>query len=308
MSGIKVFAPASVANIAVGYDILGLALDRPGDDLIVRKGSKDGLSISKITKGKGLPTEVEKNTAGMAAKKLLEFLGESKRPIEIELHKNMALGTGLGSSAASAVAGAFGVNTYLGSPLSKSEILQFAVAGEQVADGAWHADNVAPSLFGGIILIRDNASLDWKRVYVPEGLRIVLISPHIRILTRESRAILKAEISLENHISQSGNLASFIAAMYTSDFNLLRRSLKDHIIEPQRKKLIPHFDDLKNLAMAEGALGFSISGAGPTMFALCENTFIAENIVEKSRAFYKNKKLGHTVFQSGINLQGAIKY
>jgi len=308
MTGIKVFAPASVANLAVGYDILGLALDKPGDEVIVRPGTKDGLEISKIINGKTLSKELHKNTAGLAALRVLEHLGEEKRPIQMELHKKMRLGTGLGSSAASAVAGAMGINEFLGKPLSKPELLKFAVEGEQVADGSWHADNVAPSLFGGIILIRDNQTLDWKRVYVPEHLNIVLVHPFIKILTSESRALLKDTVGLNQLISQTGNLGSLIAALYTSDYNMIRRSLTDHVIEPQRKKLIPHFDSIKEIALREDALGFSISGAGPSMFALCENSHIAENIMTAVKGFYANKKLEVDVFLSGINKTGAFKY
>jgi len=308
MSGIKVFAPASVANLAVGYDILGLALDKPGDEVIVKRGAKDGLHITKIVNGKSLSKELEKNTAGLAALRLLEHLGETRMPIEMELYKKMRLGTGLGSSAASAVAGVMGINEYLGKPLQKSELLRFAVEGEQVADGSWHADNVAPSLFGGIILIRDNKTLDWKRIYVPDHLSIVIIHPHIKILTSESRAILSDTLSLDDMIAQTGNLASLVAAFYTSDYNMIRRSLTDHVIEPQRKKLIPFFDDVKEIALNQDALGFSISGAGPSMFALCENSFIAENIVSAVQEFYQNKKAEVDVFISGINKTGAYKY
>jgi len=308
MSGVKVFAPASIANIAVGYDILGLALDNPGDEVIVRKGTKDGLVISKISNGKSLSKELEKNTAGLAALRLLQHLGEENMPIEMELIKKMRLGTGLGSSAASAVAGVMGINEYLGKPLQKSELLRFAVEGEQVADGSWHADNVAPSLFGGIILIRDNKTLDWKRIYVPEHLSLVMVHPHLKILTSESRALLNDTVSLDNLIAQTGNLAALVAAFYTSDFNMIRRSLTDHIIEPQRKKLIPHFDRIKEIALENDALGFSISGAGPSMFALCENSFIAENILSAVESYYMNEKTDVDVFISGINKTGAYKY
>jgi len=308
MSGIKVFAPASVANLAVGYDILGLALDKPGDEVVVKKGDKDGLQITKIINGKSLSKELHKNTAGFSALRLLQHLGEQNMPIQMELHKKMRLGTGLGSSAASAVAGVMGVNEFLGKPLTKAELLKFAVEGEQIADGSWHADNVAPSLFGGIILIRDNPSLDWKRIYIPEHLSIVIIHPFIKILTSESRALLKPTVSLQDMVAQTGNLASLVAALYTSDFNMIRRSLTDHIIEPQRKKLIPHFDKIKDIALNQDALGFSISGAGPSMFALCENSFIAENIMSGVKQFYVDKKLEVDVFISEINKRGAFKY
>jgi len=309
MDGCKVFAPASVANLAVGYDILGLALEEPGDVVIIKKGKKDGLHISLISGAGGkLSYSVQENTAGFSALKLLEHLGEEKLPIEIELHKNMKLGTGLGSSAASAVAGVMAVNEYLGNPLEKKDLLHFAVEGERIADGAWHADNVAPSLLGGIILMRDNPTLDWKRVFYPEGLRVVIIYPHIKVLTSESRAVLKPNVPMENFIQQTGNLASVVAAFYTSDLDMLRRSLQDNVIEPQRAKLIPNFYGFKEIALENDALGFSISGAGPSMFALCANTMIAESIMDKTQAFLQEKKMAATCFISKINPTGAYKY
>jgi homoserine kinase len=306
---VKVFAPASVANVAVGYDILGFALERPGDDILVRAGSQSGLVISEIKGGKGkLPLDVMKNTAGYAAHRLMKHLGVTDEPIEMIIHKKMPFGSGMGSSAASAVGGVYAVNEYLNTGLTKSEILRFAVEGEEIADGAFHADNVAPSLLGGMILIRDNPTLDFKKIHLPQGLFVAMIHPHIKILTKDSRDILSDTVPLELVIRQSGNLAAFIAALYTSDLDLLGRCIQDVIIEPQRSKLIPHFNEIKEKAMIEGALGFSISGAGPAMFALCSNSLIAENIVSKIERFLTEKKIDHTCFVSKINNEGAIKY
>lgn len=305
--GLKVFAPASVANVAVGYDILGFAIESLGDEVIVREGSKPGLHITKIYSNKGLSKDINKNTAGYAAQKLLESLGLENEPIEMDLFKNMDIGTGLGSSAASAVAGAFGVNAYLDYPYTKAEILKFATQGEEIADGSFHADNVAPSLLGGFILIRDNASLDWSKIMCPIGLRCVIIHPQVKILTKDSRAILRDNVSMEDMIKQSGNLGSFVAAMYKSDFEMIKRSMHDHIIEAQRAHLIPEFYSIKKMAMNADALGFSISGAGPSMFALCNNSFIAENIMEGAKQIYKDAGIECNVFISNINHEGAKK-
>ena len=307
-SGLKVFAPASVANIAVGYDILGFAVNDIGDEVIVREGQQEGLIISSIHNYPNLTKDINKNTAGFAALKLLESLGLEKEPIEIELIKNMGIGTGLGSSAASAVAGVFGVNEYLGRPYDKIDLLRFATLGEQIADGSFHADNVAPSLLGGIVLVRDNESLDVVKLPAPLGLKCVLIYPLVKILTEEARAILSESISLKQHIQQSGNLAAFIASLYKSDFDLLSRSLSDCIIEPQRSQLIPHFNEVKSIALENDALGYSISGAGPSMFALCSNSLIAENVAEAIRSFYHEKKIDCNYYISDINLKGAVKY
>jgi homoserine kinase len=308
-AGIKVFAPATVANVAVGFDILGFALEKPGDEVIIREGNKPGIVISQITGANGkLPLDVMKNTAGYAAYKLLEHLGETDRPIEMEIHKKMPFGSGLGSSAASAAAGVFGVNEYLKTGLSKSEILRFALEGEQIADGAWHGDNVAPSLLGGMILIRDNESLDFKKLHIPSGLFVAIVYPHVEVLTRESRSILKTEIPFKQAILQQGNLASFIAAMYTSDYGLIARSLQDLIVEPQRAHLIPQFYKMKELALEAGALGFSISGAGPSMFALCDNSNIAEQVVDSANGLYKTHKVNIDTYISKINHEGAIRF
>ena len=306
---VKVFAPASVANVGVGYDILGFALEQPGDDILVREGKQPGLVISEIKGGKGkLPTDILKNTAGYAAYRLMEHLGVTDTPIEMVIHKKMPFGSGMGSSAASAVGGVYAVNEYLKTGLSKSEILRFAVEGEEIADGSFHADNVAPSLLGGMVLIRDNPTLDYKKIHLPKGLHVAMIHPHIKILTKDSRDILKDTVPLDLVIKQSGNLAAFIAALYTSDIDLLSRCVQDVIIEPQRSQLIPHFDHIKEMTMNEGALGFSISGAGPAMFALCANSLIAENIVTRVELFLAENKIGNTCFVSKINNEGAVKY
>ncbi|MCB0686361.1 MAG: homoserine kinase, partial [Saprospiraceae bacterium] len=221
-AGIKVFAPASVANVACGFDILGFALDRPGDEIIARPSDKKGLMISKITGDhQRLPYDIEKNTAGLAAAKLMEAAGMQDFGIDLEIHKKMPFGSGLGSSAASAAGAVVAVNEVLGRPFSKSELLPFAVLGEQVADGAYHADNVGPSLLGGMLLIRDNQTLDYYRIPVPKGLTAVVVYPHIEILTKEARDIISKEVSLKNHILQSGNLAGLILGMTQSNFELI---------------------------------------------------------------------------------------
>lgn len=308
-AGIKVFAPATVANVACGFDILGFAIDKPGDEVIVRFSDTPGLRITSITgtKGKKLPYELEKNTAGYAAMRFLQHIGESERGIEMEIHKKMPFGSGLGSSAASAVAGVMGVNELLRRPLTKRELLRFAVEGEQIADGAFHADNVAPSLIGGIILIRDNPTLDVHRLAVPKGLCAAVIHPKVEILTKDARNILSKETTLKQHIQQSGNLAGLMVGLYHSNFDLISRSLQDVIIEPQRAKLIPYFYDVKQAALEQEALGCSISGAGPSIFALCANTFIAENVGEAMQKVFSDNKIDSELFISGINQNGAIK-
>ncbi len=304
-AGVKVFAPASVANVACGYDVLGFALEKPGDEIIARFSDKPGLQISKITGGK-LPYELEKNTAGFAALKLLEHLGESNRGIELEIQKKMPFGSGLGSSAASAVAGVMAVNELLRRPLTKRELLPFAVLGEQIADGAYHADNVAPSLLGGIVFIRDNATLDVHRLPNFKGLHAAVIYPHIKILTKDSRAILNEHVSLKQMIQQTGSIGGFITGLYSGNLELISRSLKDVVIEPQRAQLIPGFYEAKEAALNTGALGCSISGAGPSIFSLCANSLIAENVGIALQKVFQDQKIESELFLSPINQEGAI--
>jgi homoserine kinase len=224
----------------------------------------------------------------------------------MEIHKKMPFGSGLGSSAASAAAAAMAINELLRRPLSKGELLPFAVLGEQVADGAYHADNVAPSLLGGVILIRDTKSLDFHKIYIPDGLHVVVVHPDIEVLTKTSRSILKKEILLSEHIEQSANLAGFILGMQTSNFELIGNSLKDIIIEPQRAHLIPHFYEVKEAALTEGALGCSISGAGPSIFAICDNSINAENAGNKMQKIFLDNGIECDLIHSKINKEGAI--
>lgn len=306
--GIKVFAPASVANVAAGFDILGFALERPGDEIIVRLSETPGFRITQITGAKGkLPMEPEKNTAGFAALKLLEYLGETGRGIEMEIHKKMPFGSGLGSSAASAAGAVMAVNELLGRPLEKRALLPFAVLGEQIADGAYHADNVAPSLIGGMVLIRSNKDLDVHRLPVPKGLYAAVVHPQVEILTKDARNVLSDAVSLQQCIEQNGNLGGLIVGLYNSDLELIGRSLNDVIIEPQRARLIPHFYEVKAAALDAGALGCSISGAGPSIFALCANSLVAETAGKAMSKVFTEAKIGNQVFISAINQEGATK-
>lgn len=306
--GIKVFAPASVANIACGYDILGLALEKPGDEIIARFSDEPGLRIAKISGANGkLPYDLNKNTGGFAALKLLEHLNMSEVGIEIEIHKKMPFGSGLGSSAASAAGAVVAINELLGKPLSKKELLPFAVLGEQIADGAYHADNVAPSLLGGIILVRDVQSLDVHRIPFPKGLFICVVYPHVQILTKDARSVLSDKIELKQHIEQSGNLGGLILGLYNGDFDLIKRSLNDIIIEPQRSVLIPKFYEVKEAALNAGALGCSISGAGPSVFAMSDNNITAEKIGTSMKEVFSVNGIGCEIFISRINTEGTIK-
>ncbi|MDZ7877988.1 MAG: homoserine kinase [Saprospiraceae bacterium] len=302
-TGIKVFAPASVANVACGFDVLGFAIERPGDEIIVRFSENKGLKITKITGGK-LPYEVEKNTAGYAALTLLQHLGESERGIEMEIHKKMPFGSGLGSSAASAAGAVVAINELLRCPLEKHELLKFAVLGESIASGAIHADNIAPALLGGFTLVRDSDTLDIHRIHTPHGMYATVVYPKVEVLTKEARAMLKAEVPLKDVVKQSANLGAFIIGMYNSDFALVKRSLQDLIIEPQRAQLIPHFYEVKQAAYTEGVLGCSISGSGPSIFALSENILTAEKAGLAMKKVFDTNKIPCELYVSPINMEG----
>lgn len=285
---------------------MGLALERPGDEVIARKSDTPGLRITKITGHNGkLPYEVEKNTAGVAALRFLEHIGEAGRGIELDIHKKMPLGSGLGSSAASAVAAVLAVSELLRTGLSKRELLPFACAGEQLASGSFHADNVAPSMIGGIVLIRDNATLDVHRLHVPRGLYVAVVYPQLEVLTKEARAILKPDVPLATYVRQSANIGGFIVGLFNGDIGLIGRSLRDDIIEPQRAGLITGFYDVKEAAMAEGALGCSISGSGPSVFALCANSLIAETAGQAMQKSFARHGVESQIFLSAVNQEGA---
>jgi homoserine kinase len=306
-TGIKVFAPASVANVACGFDVLGFALERPGDEIIVRFSDTKGLKITKITGGK-LPYEAEKNTAGYAALTLLEHLDESGCGIEMEIHKKMPFGSGLGSSAASAAGAVVAINELLRRPLEKRDLLKFAVLGESIASGSIHADNVAPSLLGGFTLVRDSDTLDVHRIHTPRGLYATVVYPKVEVLTKEARAMLKTEVPLKDMVKQSANLGAFILGMFNSDFGLIQRSLQDLIIEPQRAQLIPHFYAVKEAAYTEGVLGCSISGSGPSVFALSENSLIAERAGLAMQKIYEKNKIPCELYISPINMEGTTLF
>ena len=308
-SGIKVFAPASVGNAAVGFDVLGFAIEQPGDEIIAHISDKPGLRITKITGAKGkLPYEVEKNTAGLAALRLLQHLGEEGLGIEMELHKKLPIGSGLGSSAASAVAGVFAINELLKRPLDKRELLPFALMGEELASGGIHADNVAPCMLGGMILTRQNEPLDVHRLPVPRGLYATIIHPEVQVLTKDARGILSDAVPLKKMIQQNANLGAFVVGMFNSDIELIGRSLQDIVIEPQRAKLIPHFYEVKEAALNAGALGCSISGAGPSIFTLNANSLIAEAVGEAMQKVFHDAKIKSQLYISPINQEGAIKF
>ena len=302
---VRVFSPATVANVACGFDVLGFCIDAPGDEIVARFSSQPGLRITKISGDGGrLPLDAKLNTAGVSAQALLRHLGKADLGIEMEIHKKMPFGSGLGSSAASAVGGAFVVNELLGAPLNRRQLLPFVVAGEAAADGAWHADNVAPCLLGGITLIRSNAELDVMNVPIPENLWAAVVHSDIVVLTKVAREIMPRHIQLETSTQQSGNLGGLLCGFFQSDYALIGRSLHDLIAEPHRQRLIPEFYRAKRAALAAGALGFSISGAGPSVFALCEGEAAARRAAAAVAEVFAAVPILATPYVSRVNPKG----
>jgi len=304
---VTVFAPATVANVACGFDVLGFAIHGLGDEVTATKCDQPGISIAAIEGDGGkLPLEAEKNTAGLSVISLLnKFVKKDKPGIELRIKKNMPLGSGLGSSAASSAAAVVAVNELLGKPFTTSELLPFAVDGELAASGTAHADNVAASLFGGFILVKTHQPPDVITLPTPENLHCTIVHPHIEIKTRNSRMILKKEILLEKAVTQWANVGALVAGLYKNDYDLIARSLEDVIIEPVRSVLIPGYAEMKSAAMQGGALGCSISGSGPSVFALSKSKKDAELIGEKMGDSLKILGLDFDVYISKINTEGA---
>jgi len=272
---ITAFAPASIGNVAVGFDMLGLAIDGIGDRVSARKTETQGVLIKEIYDHKGQPhqdlsREADKNTASISANSLWESHGTGCG-IELIIHKGIPLQSGMGSSAASAVAGVVAVNALLDKPLDHSKLLSYALEGEKYASGGVHADNVAPSLIGGLVFCPQNMLPEILPIEVSENLSSVLIHPDLFVNTAESRLSLKSNYSLSDMLLQQSYLAGFLLGIKENNPSLISENLKDIIIEPQRSSAVPCFDKIKKVAIQNGAFGCSLSGSGPSIFAICEN-------------------------------------
>ena len=304
MNEIKIFCPATIANLNCGFDVMGVCLDGIGDEMIIRKTIGKGIKITKIT-GAVLPFETEKNVAGVAALALLNA-SNTNCGFEIEIHKKIKAGSGIGSSSASAAGAVFGINALLDNIYTKNQLVHFAMKGEALASGSEHADNVAPCLLGGFTLIRGYNPLDIIKIDSPENLFAVVLHPHIELKTADARAVLNPTITLKNAITQTGNLGGLIAGLYTKNYDLIGRSLQDVIIEPMRKHLIPNFTEIKNTALQNGALGAGISGAGPSIFALCNGQDNAHLVAQAMQKSFEKTKINFDMYISKINPFGTI--
>lgn len=299
---IRIFAPATIANLSCGFDILGLALEGVGDYMYLELTEEPGVQIGKIT-GMDLPLEAEKNVAGVAAIALLNST-DYTGGVRLEIDKRIKPGSGIGSSAASAAGAVWGLNELLGKPFNALELIGFAMQGEALASGAAHADNVAPALMGGIALVRSTKPLDVVRVNCPKSLYACVLHPQIELKTSDARKILKTQIPLHLGIKQWGNVGGLITGLFTEDFDLIGRSLEDCIVEPVRSLLIPGFSELRDSALRAGALGFGISGSGPSVFALTKGVKSADAVREALAKTYNDFHIPFEIHVSGISSTG----
>ena len=302
MNEIKVFCPATIANISCGFDVLGVALDGVGDEMVIRKTQKKGITITKL-EGQDLPTATMENVAGVAGLAML-VKSEYSGGFEIEIYKKIKAGSGIGSSAASSTGAVWAMNELLEKPFSNTELVEFAMEGERLASGVPHADNVAPALFGGFTLVRSYEPLDIVQIPSPSELYATVIHPQIEIKTSDSRKILKTNITLAEGIKQWGNVGGLVAGLFQEDYELIGRSLVDYIVEPIRSILIPGFDEVKTSAIKAGALGCGISGSGPSIFAFSKGEETAKKVAESMKKVYRKIGIDYDIHVSKINTKG----
>jgi homoserine kinase len=301
MKEIKVKAPATVANLVCGFDILGMALNEPFDEMTLKLTDIPGLIIQH-TDEFNLPEEPEKNVSGAA---LLALMEEYEKPLgfHLTIHKNIKPGSGLGSSAASSAGAVVAANRLLGNIFSKEDLVRFAMNGEKIAGGVKHADNVSPCIYGGVTLIRSIFPLDIIPLNAP-SLFITIVHPQIEVRTSDSRQILRKEVQLKNAIKQWGNIGGLIAGFMKNDFDLIGRSMEDVIIEPVRSILIPGFDEVKSKCKEAGSIGGGISGSGPSVFMLSKDESTAKKLEKIMKEIYERIGVNYKTYVTSINTEG----
>ena len=283
MTSATAFAPATVSNVACGFDVLGFALEEPGDEVTARFASA-GVHIDEITGDGGrLPRDAGRNTAGVAVSAFLKHTGDP-RGIVLSIRKGLPLSSGLGGSAASAAAAVVAVDALLETQASIETLIACALEGERLGAGSSHADNIAPSICGGFVLVRSAAPPDIVRLPVPPGLTAVVVHPDLEIETAKARALLGTTVDLGDAVKQWANLGAFVHSLHTGDLALLSRSLEDRIAEPKRAPLVPGLAEIKQAAADAGALGCSLSGSGPSLFALCADAPTARRVADAMSA------------------------
>ncbi len=303
MKKVTIQAPATIANLVCGFDILGLALQQPQDRMELALSDEPGIRIHHAD-GYNLPAEPAKNVAGASLLALMEAWGQ---PVGFDLliDKQIKPGSGLGSSAASSAGAVVGANYLLGNPFSKEDLVRFAMNGEKVASGVKHADNITPCIYGGITLIRSVHPLDIVQLTAPE-LYVTVVHPQIEVRTSDARQILRKEVQLKDAIRQWGNIAGLVAGFLQSDYELIGRSLEDVIIEPVRSMLIPGFDEIKQQCKAAGALGGGISGSGPSVFMLSKTMDTAQMLEPIMQQVYSRLDIAYKTYVTTLNQQGVV--
>ncbi|HEY0176171.1 MAG TPA: homoserine kinase [Pedobacter sp.] len=304
---VKVFAPATVANVVCGFDVLGFAVNEPGDEVIMRVTDTPGVLISKITGDEGrLPLNPAKNTVSASVQDYLKHIGRTDIGIDIELHKKMPIGSGLGSSSASTVAGLFAINTLLDNLLTTKELVPFAMKGEELACGYGHADNVAPALLGGFVLIRSYEPLDVISLPFPEELYAAIVYPEVDVPTKDARQMIRSKVLLKDAVKQWGNVAGLVTGLFMKDYDLIGRSMVDGLVEPTRSILIPDFYKMRSIAMEMGAISFGISGSGPSVFALTKDPETGAAITQALQKQLRSIDINSLSFVSSVNKKGPV--
>ena len=304
MSKVRAFAPATVANMGCGFDIMGMTLDGVGDVVSVEVKEGDGLRIENRTEV-DLPDDIEKNVITPAVRALMEAFGE-KRQVDVTIERKISPGSGIGSSAASSAAAVYALNEALGRPFTDERLVEFAMEGEKlISGGTPHADNVGPSLLGGVVLLRGYKPLDIVRLPVPENFCCSVAHPAIMVSTRMAREVLPKEIPLRTAVEQWGNVAGLVAGLSLKDVNLVGRAMRDVVVEPHRKQFIPGFDALREKVLEAGALAFNISGAGPSVFTLSSDMDVATRVGEIMREHFAGEGVDSDIYVCKVSNQGA---
>ncbi|MBX2826660.1 MAG: homoserine kinase [Flavobacteriaceae bacterium] len=303
MEQLQIFSPATVANVSCGFDAMGFALDQLGDEMTFRKTSEKGTVVITKIEGAKLPYDAQKNAASFVALKMLED-AQADFGLELEIVKKYKPGSGLGSSAASSAGSAYAVNQFLNGTYTTLELVKFAMLGEELACGSPIADNVSAAVYGGFVLIRSYDPLEIVSIPTPDDLYVTVLHPQIELKTEDGRNVLPKKIPLKDAVKQWSNVGGLISGLYTSDYGLMGRSLEDIIVEPARKLFIPHFDAVKEAAIASGAVGAGISGSGPSIFALSKGKDQAQKTAHFMDEVYKNKGIEYNIYVSSIGKQG----
>ncbi|MBY0244757.1 MAG: homoserine kinase [Sphingobacteriaceae bacterium] len=304
-NSIKVFAPATVANVVCGFDVLGFAVNEPGDEVTMNLTNEPGVKLLKIIGDGGkLPLATDKNTVSASVKHFLKHINREDVGVEIVLEKKMPIGSGLGSSSASTVAGLFAINQLMGNVLSAKELVPFAMKGEELACGFGHADNVAPALMGGFVLVRSYEPLDLISLPTPANLFAAIVYPEVDVPTKDARQMIRRNVLLKDAVTQWGNVAGLVSGLFLNDLDLIGRSMTDVLIEPVRSILIPDFPLLRQLAMENQAIGFGISGSGPSVFALAKDESTAKKITQTLQNHLKKLNINSHAYVSAVNAEG----